>query len=513
MAAIIWTIGAAPNQPQPAISREDLLNRATSYDIDRWGDGLIDTIYAYQGNTLIGTSTAHYVPDPSASVANAPIRLESVDGYLYPEIAADYQEWLNMPQTVIGTVAITGPVTISGAVTITSGTVTFTNTSINVGTVTSITAGTITFTNTTIGISGTPNINIASISGGVTFTIANATIAVTQSGGWIFTGSVTITSGAVTISTASGTNILIDLLQQSSYIDRQSTISNGTVATNWNSTQNNSNIAEGKFFPRGMRGFLSAINVYSQDSDATGGTITVYISPNPNLAPITSAAVTVPNGGAGAFRAATFNLMWNYDSMFIYLITSVANVNYGRIQTSIDRYAETIVGSTAQWAFQNNGYGLCLTVSMSGETVGDIPISGTVNNVSLPNTSSTATLGSVTVPTGVETNVVVINGSGVVTRISLYCTSTAVLFNIYVDGVEINTSALFAGAGLTASALNVSGYTASTPQVQLTLFTSTASYISMQIPFEFKQSIKITALQNSGVSQTVQAGITANLIL
>ncbi|MGD0645907.1 MAG: hypothetical protein ABSA75_13455 [Candidatus Bathyarchaeia archaeon] len=78
----------------PAVSRDDLLARADHYDIERWSDGLINYIDCFEQNVFIHRSTANYQSD----VGNAPTRLQSVNGFLYPEISQDYAEWINFIQ-------------------------------------------------------------------------------------------------------------------------------------------------------------------------------------------------------------------------------------------------------------------------------------------------------------------------------------------------------------------------------------------------------------------------------
>ena len=444
------------------------------------------------------------------------------------------------------TVAISGSVTINGAVTITSGTVTFTNTTIAVtgtvaisnstiavtqsGTWTVAISGNVTFTNTTIAvtqsgtwtvaISGSVTINgaVTITSGTVTFTnttiavtgtvaISNSTISVTQSGAWTFTGSVTITSGAVTISTSSGTNIIIDLLQQNAYIERSSTLSNnGATATFISATSAHT---YGKYFPRGCRGFLTNINVWCQDNNAAGGTITVYISPNPSLNAAASAIITVPVSQTPAFLTATFNIMWNYDSLFIWVV-GTANMQVGYdTGTPYDAYTST--NSGLSWSTQSRRFWFQPT--FHGETVSDVPVSGTVNNIPIPNTASGGSATDINIPNGTETSLVLVNGSGKITRISLWTSYTAMEFRFYIDGVMIPSDTLLADTIFSADMLNARGFTATTPQIQLQSYNSpNSAYIYLEIEFEFKKTFEVRAYQTSSTNYVAYCGVIANNI-
>lgn len=141
--------------------------------------------------------------------------------------------------------------------------------------------------------------------------------------------------------------------------------------------------ARGKFFTRGMRGFLEDIDIYCGDPLAAGGTIHVHISPFPESGTAYTVDIVVPAGGAAAWRAATFDLFWNYDSMFVWWYEDVVgNVEFAYdLGLPWDAYGGSPVGII--WITRDMRY--WVRVLMAGETPGDVPVSGTLNTVVLPN--------------------------------------------------------------------------------------------------------------------------------
>ena len=197
------------------------------------------------------------------------------------------------------------------------------------------------------------------------------------------------------VKTSGGVNLVIDKLTQTAYVeDRRTLENNGTTAIWVNRTGDN---RAGKFFPRGCRGFIETIGVYCKDAGAAGGTITVYISPHPSMGYIASADVTVPAEGPADWRSATFNRMWNYDSMFIFYVDSTADIKDARdSEEKPDWFDSADAGAT--WTAAN--YRGWVRAVMKAMTVGDLPVSGTVNTIEIPSVVATRQNPSLTVPAG-----------------------------------------------------------------------------------------------------------------
>lgn len=197
----------------------------------------------------------------------------------------------------------------------------------------------------------------------------------------------------INIKTSGGANIIIDKLTQTAYLERRSTIGNKGPTPSWGSQTGDNRRA--KFFPRGCRGFIETIDVYCKDDGEAGGTITVYLSPHPNMGYVASADVTVGAGAGPFFRSATLNRMWNYDSLFIFVVCSSADIKYGYdIGEPRDSFASSDAGAT--WTRENarNWF----QAVMLAETVGDLPVSGTINTIEIPNVAGVKQEVLITVP-------------------------------------------------------------------------------------------------------------------
>ena len=383
--------------------------------------------------------------------------------------------------TVEGSVSVLGTVEVKGAVTV-SGTVSIEGTVTVKGAVT---------VSGTVSIEGT-----VTVTGSVT---VSGTVSIT--GTVEVTGSVTV-SGAVTIGTIAADNIIIDKLTVGAYTERRSTLSNHGETFAWYDETGNDRW--GKFFPRGCRGFIHTIDVWCKDSGDAGGTITVYISPHPSMGYVATATVTVPAEGAEDWRSATFNRMWNYDSLFIFVVCSSAYIKFG--YDSGEPYDRFLSGDAgASWeAKSHRGW---FRVVMEGETCGDVPVSGVVNTIEIPSQSQERLFNQISVGT-TETTLKEVFGAGkteyVVLRVAVGTDSHLARMRIYCDG---NLS-----FDWTYSALNIYSYAASTPGISLTLYgTDVACVVHLTIRFSFLRHLKVT-FQNVTSAKTSTVDGLVNLM-
>jgi hypothetical protein len=178
----------------------------------------------------------------------------------------------------------------------------------------------------------------------------------------------------VDVKTSGGTNIIIDCLTQAACVARNVTISNAGTASGWSDLSGN--IREGKFFPRGCRGFLRYISVYCKDTGSSGGTLTIWIAPHPNSGYIYTGTIAVPAGQTETTLYLNVSKMWNFDSMFIYVGSSSAQVVVAYDSTApVDMLHSTDAGVT--WAVYDRR--LFVAAFMRCLTVGDVPVSGAVS--------------------------------------------------------------------------------------------------------------------------------------
>lgn len=287
------------------------------------------------------------------------------------------------------------------------------------------------------------------------------------------------------IKTFVGTNIIIDKLVQEAFTERRSTISNNGETANW--TDATGTNRKGKFFPRGMRGFINTIDVYCKDAGATGGTISVYISPQPSMGYLYTADITVPAGGGADWRSATFNKMWNYDSMFIWILSSTSDMDFG--YDSVEKPDGFIsTDSAVIWTIDDNRY--WLRVIMKGQTVGDVPISGTVNTIPIPSISDEHLYEAFDEIRYVETVMKTVHGAGKTEYLRFY-TDAAVdshqtWWRVYCDGKCVFSENY-------KNFHDWYGYAADTPKLSLLKYAvDDECVLHLTLKFSFKRELKIT---------------------
>jgi len=185
------------------------------------------------------------------------------------------------------------------------------------------------------------------------------------------------------IKTSGGANIIIDKLTQTAYTDRRVLLSNNGVTPIMFTAA--ATRRHGKFFPRGCRGFIRQIEIYCDNPDTADHVVTVYITPHPNMGALYSVALTVAAGATAAWRALTFRTFWGYDSLFIY--AKRTDADYPRLAydtgTPFDGYYSD---NGVTWIELNERY--WFRVDSYALTVGDVPVSGTINTIAIPNVFS-----------------------------------------------------------------------------------------------------------------------------
>jgi len=295
------------------------------------------------------------------------------------------------------------------------------------------------------------NVNIESISEGVTFNVAQSgawTINAVQSGDWNIniesisegvTLNVNIASAsvAINIKTETGANIVIDKLVESAYTEERRYIQNhGTAGT---LTALGTTYYRGKFFPRGCRGLLNAVHISCDNPDTTPHEIYIYISPYPGLAPIITATLTVPADAYADWRSVPIYKFWNYDSLFIWIIGD--SDSYPRVmRDSEEPYDYYYSTDGTSWTPGNLRWWIRL--DMAGQTVGDLPVSGTLNTIEVPNVSTYVESGEVAVPPGEEVTVAEVSGAGRMINCFFRTGYNGISYRIYIDDVKVWDSSM-----------------------------------------------------------------------
>jgi hypothetical protein len=111
----------------------------------------------------------------------------------------------------------------------------------------------------------------------------------------------------------------------------------------------------------------------------------VYLKPTLRSGPVLSLTITVPAGQDGWLTHSVLE-QWNYDSCIIILgsITTDLDIYYDTVSPDFDAYLMTDIYTVSSQ--QDRRYHM--RMEMGALTVGDVPVSGIVNNVQIPNVSN-----------------------------------------------------------------------------------------------------------------------------
>lgn len=292
-----------------------------------------------------------------------------------------------------------------------------------------------------------------------------------------------------------GSNAQDSTLERRSLVWNDNGIVNGTVPDDFYEAVT----YKGKFFTRGCRGMIEQIQLYCI-GDAVDE-ITLRYSPHPCLGPF--GEVTIVPAAAWAWQDFVIEEMWDYDSLFIWVYEAEANVDwaYDAVQP-LDGHLSGDAGAT--WA--DMAIRPFMRVVYTGETPGDVPVSGIINNIPIPNISSEMTTGTKTPALGVDTEIVGVDGAGYVDYIILHVyaanDSENMAFLIYCDGEMAFTCS---GAILT-----VYGFTPNTPSSSLTQYAvDGVCVILLTKRFEFRRRFSVNALTFTGGIQVSVAVLPA----
>jgi len=199
-----------------------------------------------------------------------------------------------------------------------------------------------------------------------------------------------------------GQNSQDSVLERRSLIWNDNDIVDGTVPDDFYTE-----VADkGKFFPRGCRGMLEQLEIYCIRTGA--GALRLRYSPHPCLGPINE--VTIIPGADWAWVASVIEEMWNYDSLFIWVYTCPASVRWAYdAEQPQDGHESGDAGAT--WAAM--AIRPFIRVVYTGQTPGDVPVSGIVNTIEIPSVASTySTEEAVAVPHNVLTLIADVEGAG-----------------------------------------------------------------------------------------------------
>lgn len=248
----------------------------------------------------------------------------------------------------------------------------------------------------------------------------------------------------------------------------------------------------GKFYPRGCRGMIEQIQIYCKRTGS--GTLVLRYSPHPVLGPLGS--VTVTPGSTWAWVDATVEKMWNYDSLFIWVYTCSADVSFG--YDAVKPY-DGHKGNDNGGSWEDNETRPFIRAVYTGETLGDMPISGVVNNIPLPHSSIEEEVDPAIITEDVLTTVVTIHGAGYVDLLVMFVWGSAdagrTIITINCDGEQAFSHQL--------STLSGWGFNGGTQPICLPLYQADDNCIFMLTKkWEFKRLFEVQ-VKNTQSDQTV----------
>ena len=308
-------------------------------------------------------------------------------------------------------------------------------------------------------------------------------------------------SVAINIKTESGANIIIDKLTATAYKEERRTIANnGPSAT---MLAPGTTTRRGKYFPRGCRGLINKIEIYCDNPDTSPRNLHIYVSPQPGMAPIITSTLGLAAGDSPAWRPVIIRRYWNYDSLFVWVLGETSS--YPRVGFDSGEPYD-YYGSTDGVTWTPANYRWWIRLDMTGQTVGDLPVTGTLNTIEIPGTVSRYEQGITTVPANQEVTLIEIEGCGKMLSCFFHSQDADIQYRVYCDG-EV-------AEAVTGGNLSTYGFTASTPGLSLLQYSSSNLLTRLfdTRHFEFRRKFKIAAKNLSSADGLAWAWATVSLI-
>jgi hypothetical protein len=276
-------------------------------------------------------------------------------------------------------------------------------------------------------------------------------------------------------------------------------------------------VFKGKFFTRGCRGMMEQLQIYCRRTAA--GFMYLRYSPHPCLGPIGEVAI-IP-GAAWAWVPVGIREMWDYDSLFVWVYHCDVDVSWAwDAVLPYDGHESLDFGAT----WMDLPIRPFIRVVYTGETPGDVPVSGIVNTVKIPSTNAMmADAYNVNVPWGVTTPICTFDGVGVLTQatIQIQDNNLAAPTNPW-TGVYYRMIVIADGAAgfwvenrdLTQSSVATSGRSSCGEFLMELAPASGLSWLIMnlRVPIEFRRSLALSFYQRTGAALLVDGRLFANIL-
>jgi len=246
----------------------------------------------------------------------------------------------------------------------------------------------------------------------------------------------------------------------------------------------------GVFIARGCRGIIDRIGMYLKNVNTTEArSVTLLLTPLPNAGEIMTFTLTQAANTTGWVESDPLGLTWNYDSLAIIVKAvdsdlSYAYYNTGDFGLGCLRYYPSTRGAT---------YHPLIRVQFDALSVGDIPVSGTLNVIEIPGVTTVPAFISVDLDGGSSQDIVNIAGLGIVEWLAFRLEKTAgsvddakLAITFVIDGVSTTwgLSGLNAVLGLTTK--QTIGVTVNTYDDVNEIYG-----FAFNVPFRFHRSCRI----------------------
>jgi len=288
-------------------------------------------------------------------------------------------------------------------------------------------------------------------------------------------------------------------VKQSRYTENRIVLENNGTTPSWTS-----DVAyRVKFFSHRARGIIRKIEIYARNTTSTDENITVELCLSPRGPAIYTFTLTIPAGSSEGWHGILVYAPWGYNQLAV----RVRNQGYAEIAyddgSPYDYYSHS---SSVEYIVPGN-YRLWVRVYVYATDVGSLPVSGTVNTISIPNRSSRAETGVVSIAAGETKTLIDISATGRTTFIQLSSIGIGidgVDWYVYCDGEEVLH--LNPGFWVTYYADEKAGQ-----GIVLTKRNDTDKIyaFTITVPLEFKYSLRVEA-KNSG---TTDGHVVARVIL
>ncbi len=273
----------------------------------------------------------------------------------------------------------------------------------------------------------------------------------------------------------------------------------------------------GKFFPRGCRGKIDSLQVYCIRTGV--GVLHLQLSPHPNLGPLYEVIITP--GAAWGWVDVDFNEMWNYDSLFLWIDWCPLDVSYGAdaVQSYDAHYSLT---ATRTWLpLENRVY---IRVVYTGETPGDVPVSGVINTIKIPSQAAEVDArNNVNIPTNMQATVGYFEGAGTMLQATVLIQDDnltlptdpydGVVYEIRIN-VDNNDAFIVGNRDLTQDPIAVTGRS-SVGEFILELEPGSGLewlIMNLRVPIEFRRYIQLNFYHRAGANLSVDGRLYATLM-